>query len=147
MSENKTQKTTASVAAYIDAIVNPQQRADAKAVDAMMRAATGEEPAMWGTSMVGYGSYTYVYASGRSGDWPLVGFAARKSALTLYIMAGFDRYDALMQALGKHKVGKSCLYISKLADIDLAILRELIGASVKHMRGKRPEECQAAPAP
>lgn len=141
MTENKTQKTTASVAAYIDAIVNPQQRAEARVVDAMMRAATGEEPAMWGTGIVGYGSYRYVYASGRSGDWPLVGFAARKSALTLYIMAGFDRYDALMSALGKHKVGKSCLYINKLADIDLEILRELIGASVEHMRSKRADQC------
>lgn len=89
---------------------------------------------MWGDSMIGFGSYHYKYASGREGEWFLVGFAPRKQNLTLYIMAGFEQYDALMARLGKHSTGKSCLYIKRLADIDQAVLRELVSQSVAHMR-------------
>ena len=89
---------------------------------------------MWGTSIVGFGSYTTKYASGRTGEWPLTGFAPRKQNLTLYIMTGFDQYEALLEKLGKHKTGKSCLYVNKLADVDLDTLRELVRQSVAHTR-------------
>jgi hypothetical protein len=89
---------------------------------------------MWGDSIVGFGRYRYQYASGREGEWMLVGFAPRKRNLTLYIMSGFDEYDGLLEKLGKHSTGKSCLYINKLEDIDLDVLRELVDKSVQHMR-------------
>jgi hypothetical protein len=134
MAELKTKKNRASVAAYLDAIADPDQRKDAKTVAKLMREVTGEKPAMWGTSIVGYGNYHYRYASGREGDWMLTGFSARKGNLTLYIMAGFAAYAALLKKLGKHKTGKSCLYVKCLEDIDLAVLRQLVAASVEHMR-------------
>ncbi|MFQ5749577.1 MAG: DUF1801 domain-containing protein [Planctomycetota bacterium] len=96
--------------------------------------ASGAAPRMWGASMVGFGSYHYKYASGREGDWFLTGFAPRKKDLTIYIMAGFDRCQALPERLGKHKTGKSCLYVKRLADVDLAVLEELVTASVEHMK-------------
>lgn len=100
----------------------------------IMKQATGAEPAMWGPSIVGYGRYHYKYASGREGDWFVAGFSPRKRDLTLYIVAGFERYEALMAKLGKHTTGKSCLYIKRLADVDLTVLEELIASSVKHMK-------------
>jgi hypothetical protein len=93
---------------------------------------------MWGPSIVGFGSYHYVYASGREGDWPLTGFSPRKQDLTLYIMAGFDRYEALMAKLGKCRTGKSCLYIKRLADVDLRVLKQLVSESVKYMKRTYP---------
>jgi hypothetical protein len=102
----------------------------------MMEAVTKAKPAMWGTSIVGFGSYHYVYDSGREADWMLTGFAPRKGNITLYIMAGFDRYEELMARLGKHSTGKSCLYIKRLSDIHLPTLKKLIAASVKHMKNK-----------
>jgi hypothetical protein len=99
-----------------------------------MREITGEEPAMWGSSIVGFGSYHYVYASGREGDWFLTGFAPRKQALTMYIMSGFSEYDELLEKLGKFKTGKACLYVKKLDDIHLPTLKKLIRQSVKQKR-------------
>ena len=98
-----------------------------------MREVTGAEPQMWGDSIVGFGSYHYVYASGREGDWPLTGFSPRKRNLTLYIMAGFDEYDELLSRLGKFKTGKSCLYINKLEDVDQEVLAELVKRSAEHV--------------
>lgn len=141
MPANKTQKTTASVEAFIAAIDGETQRRDAKAIDRLMREVTGEKPAMWGPNIVGYGKYRYVYASGREGDWMLVGFSPRKAALTLYIMPGFSRYEELMAKLGKYKTGKSCLYLKTLADVDPIVLRELVAQSVEHMRTKSPTSC------
>ena len=134
MAENKTQPTKASVAAFINAIDDPEKRADARKLAAMMRKATGKRAKMWGPSMVGYGTYHYKYASGREGDFMVTGFSPRKQALTVYIMAGFSKYDALMKKLGKYKTGKSCLYIKRLSDVDEAVLQRLIGESVKYMR-------------
>jgi hypothetical protein len=134
MAEPKTQKTQASVKAFLDAVPDERRRRDAKAVDALMREVSGEKPALWGPSIVGYGSYTLRYANGSTADWPLIGFSPRKAALVLYIMPGFDGYEALMQRLGKHTTGKSCLYLKSLADVDLAVLRELVAESVAHMR-------------
>ncbi|HRQ66755.1 MAG TPA: DUF1801 domain-containing protein [Xanthomonadaceae bacterium] len=138
MAELKTKKTTASVKSFLDAIDNEDMRRDARAVAKLMQDVTGEKPAMWGASMIGFGRYHYRYASGREGDWFLAGFAPRKKELTLYIMAGFSRYDALMARLGKFKTGKSCLYVKRLSDIDLDVLRELVGESVAYMKATYP---------
>lgn len=134
MAENKTKPTTASVTAFVNAIDDPRRRADARKVASMMRRATGKRARMWGSSIVGYGTYHYTYESGREGDFMLTGFSPRKQALTVYVLAGFDRFDSLMKKLGKHKTGKSCLYIKSLSDIDEKVLEQLIDASVKHMR-------------
>jgi hypothetical protein len=98
-----------------------------------MKQVTGEEARMWGDSIVGFGSYHYKYASGREGDWFLTGFSPRKQAITLYIMAGFEQYDGLLNKLGKYTTGKACLYIKKLEDIDTNTLVELVKQSVAHM--------------
>ena len=136
MAELKTKQTTASVAEFIAAIADEDRRADCEAILSLMAAVTGEEPAMWGTSIVGFGSYRYKYASGREGVWPLTGFSPRKRNLTLYIMTGFDRYPELMANLGTYTTGKSCLYIKRLADVDIDTLRELVEASVRRMEKK-----------
>lgn len=133
MSDLKTQPTSADVDAFLQSVEDPKKRADSYAVLDLMRAVTGEEPVMWGSSIVGFGSYHYKYASGREGDWFLTGFSPRKQSLTLYIMAGFDRYDELMASLGKYKTGKSCLYIKKLADVDQEVLRDLVKLSADHV--------------
>ncbi|MBN2503462.1 MAG: DUF1801 domain-containing protein [Anaerolineales bacterium] len=138
MAELKTQQNDASVEEFLNAVKNESKRADSYRILELMREVTGEEPTMWGTSIVGYGSYHYKYASGREGDWFLAGFSPRKQNLTLYIMAGFDEYDDLMSKLGKHKTGKSCLYINKLADIDEQILRELVKKSIEYMKTAYP---------
>jgi hypothetical protein len=134
MAENKTQPTMESVTAFLEGIENKQRREDSFVVLEMMKEITGYEPVMWGPSIVGFGKYHYKYASGREGDSALTGFSPRKQALTLYITAGFTQYDDLMQKLGRHTTGSSCLYIKKLADIDQAVLRELITKSVEHMK-------------
>ena len=137
MAELKTKETTASVSGFIDRIADPQRRQDCLAVADIMREVTGEEPRMWGSSIVGFGRYHYKYASRREGDWMIMGFSPRKGDLTLYIMGGFDSFSDLMKDLGKYKTGKSCLYIKKLADIDVRVLREIVKKSVKLMASKR----------
>ena len=132
----KTTPTESSVAAFLAGVKDPARRRDCDRVVAMMRKATGAQPKMWGPSIVGFGTYRYKYASGREGDWMLTGFSPRKSDLTLYIMAGFDGYGDLMKRLGKHKTGKSCLYIRKLDDVDMAVLTELVERSVAHMSAR-----------
>jgi len=134
MAELKTQKTDASVEESLNAVENERRRADSFALLELMREVTGEEPAMWGTSIVGFGTYRYQYASGREGEWMQVGFSPRKRNLTLYIMPGFDGYRSLLEKLGKYRTGKSCLYINKLDDVDLPTLRELIRQSVVHVK-------------
>ena len=133
MAQLKTQKNDASVEQFLDGVANERKRQDSYAILELMQDVTGEEPAMWGTSIIGFGSYHYKYASGRENDWFLVGFSPRKQNLTLYIMSGFDEYESLLADLGKYKTGKSCLYINKLVDVDLSTLRELIEKSVAHM--------------
>ncbi|MCB2206600.1 DUF1801 domain-containing protein [bacterium] len=136
MAEPKTKKNDASVAEFLVSVENEKRREDAKTVMQLMKRVTGSVPKMWGGSIIGFGSYHYVYASGREGDWPLVGLSPRKQALSLYIMAGFDRYGELLGKLGKFKTGKSCLYINKLEDIDPKVLEELIAESVEYMKSK-----------
>ncbi|MEZ4767902.1 MAG: DUF1801 domain-containing protein [Caldilineales bacterium] len=138
MAELKTQKNDASVDAFLNSVENDRKREDSFALLEMMKEVTGEEPKMWGDSIVGFGEYHYTYASGREGNWFVTGFAPRKQNLTLYIMAGFDEYDALLDRLGKHSTGKSCLYIKRLEDVDKTALRELIAASVQHMAETNP---------
>ncbi len=133
MAELKTQRTGASVRAFLDGIPDADRRRDCKAVLRLMQRATGLKPEMWGTAMVGFGLYRYTYASGHSGEWFLVGFAPRKRDLTIYLMAGFDGLEALLARLGKHKTGKSCLYVARLGDIDLAVLEKMIETSVARL--------------
>ena len=137
--KNKTQATSANVDAFIADIDDEKKRADAQAIKAMMEELSGYPAEMWGASIVGFGRYHYRYESGREGDFMRVGFSPRKTALTLYIMPGFGEYDGLLKRLGKHKTGKSCLYVKKLADVDEGVLRELIGASLAAMEEKYPE--------
>ena len=133
MSKPKTQKNDASVEKFLNKVDDEKKRDDSFAVLSLIRDITGLEPAMWGDSIVGFGSYRYKYASGREGEWPLVGFSPRKQNLTLYIMSGFDQYETLLADLGKFKTGKSCLYINKLEDVELETLESLIKQSVDHM--------------
>lgn len=137
MAELKTKKTKASVAAFLDQISDEQRRKDCQRVLKIMKEATGEQPRMWGSSIVGFGAYKYRYASGHEGEWPIIGFSPRKNDLTLYIMPGFADYKELMAKLGKHKTGKSCLYIKKLDDVELPILKKLITKSVDKMAEHR----------
>jgi hypothetical protein len=130
----KTQKNNASVKEFLDKVPDERRRNDAHAVSSMMEGITGEKPAMWGAGMVGFGSYHYKYDSGQEGDWPLVGFAPRKDSLTLYIMPGFKEFSGLLEKLGKHKSGVSCLYIKSLDDVHLPTLKTLVRQSVKHMK-------------
>jgi hypothetical protein len=133
MAQLKTQKNDASVTGFLNGVSNERKRQDSFEILELMRDVTGEEPAMWGTSIVGFGSYRYKYASGREGEWFLVGFSPRVQNLTLYIMSGFDEYETLLAQLGQYKTGKSCLYINKLADVDMPTLRELVSQSVAHV--------------
>jgi hypothetical protein len=134
MSQLKTAPTKARVSAFLKAIPDEQRRADCQALARLMKRITRAQPTMWGPSIVGFGRYHYRYESGREGDWFLTGFSPRKQALTVYVMAGFSRYPSLMRKLGRHKTGSSCLYLRKLADVDLAVLEALITESVKHVR-------------
>ena len=136
MAEMKNTRTDKSVAAFLNSIEDPTKRAECKKLDRVFREISGEKPAMWGDSIVGYGTYHYVYASGREGDWPVTGFSPRKQAITLYVMSGFPTHDGLMKRLGKFKTGKSCLYVKHLVDIDEDVLRKLIAESVEHMRDR-----------
>lgn len=133
MAELKTQPHEGSVEAFLNGVEDDGKREDAFALLKLMEEVTGEAATMWGDSIVGFGSYHYRYASGREGDWFLTGFSPRKRNLTLYIMAGFERYDALLEKLGKFKTGKSCLYLKRLADVDLDVLRELVRQSAEHV--------------
>lgn len=142
MTANKTQPTSHTVADYLSSIDTPQRRADCEALVKLMLKISKHPPVMWGngndsgifSNMVGFGSYHYKYASGTEGDWFITGFANRKTDITLYIMSGFDTVPELMQKLGKYKHSKSCLYIKKLADIDEAVLSDLIEYSIKYIK-------------
>jgi hypothetical protein len=140
MAELKTKPTQASVLDFLGMLSDDQRRNDCLVVLELMKAATGAEPVMWGSSIVGFGRYQYRYKSGRQGEWPVISFSPRKNDLTLYIMPGFDRYESLLARLGKHKTGKSCLYLKRLSDVDLSILIELIGESVKAMAPLRVDK-------
>jgi hypothetical protein len=134
MAELKTKLNDDSVEDYLNAVENEQQRADSFALLKMMEEISGEPAKMWGANIVGFGTYHYVYASGREGDWMLSGFSPRKSSMSVYLMAGFEQLDDELSGLGKHKVGKGCLYVKKLADIDEKVLRKMIKKSIVIMK-------------
>jgi hypothetical protein len=136
MTELKTKKNTKSVDKFLKSVEDENKRKDCYSVIEIMRKITKSEPSMWGTSIVGFGSYHYKYASGHEGDMCITGFSPRKQSLTIYIMAGFKRYPELMKKLGKYKTGSSCLYIKKLSDIDIKVLKELVKESVKYLKEK-----------
>jgi len=133
VAELKTQPTTKSVKDFIDGIADERRRRDCRTVMKIMKRVTQAAPKMWGSSIVGYGSYYYRYASGREGEWFTAGFSPRAQSLTLYIMSGFRQYASLLKKLGKHTTGKSCLYVKRLDDIDLEVLEELVERSVRHV--------------
>ncbi|MCH8981682.1 DUF1801 domain-containing protein [candidate division KSB1 bacterium] len=133
MAELKTKPNEQSVEAFLNSVEDEKKRQDCLTILEIMKQITKAEPQMWGTSMVGFGTYHYKYESGREGDWFVAGFSPRKQNLTLYIMAGFSRYDELLSKLGKFKTGKSCLYIKKIEDVDLPTLKELITQSVSYV--------------
>lgn len=137
MAELKTKPNKASVEKFLSSVKDEKKREDSFKVLELMKRITKEEPIMWGPSIVGFGKYHYKYASGREGDWFLTGFSPRKQNLTLYIMSGFKRYNELMKKLGKHKTGSSCLYVNRLEDLDMKVLKELITESVKYMKNKK----------
>ena len=126
MSEPKTKPSEESVETFLASVEDKQKRSDCLVLARMMTEVTGRDPVMWGGSMVGFGSYHYRYDSGREGDWFVTGFAPRKRDLTIYIMPGFDEHEEMLKKLGKHKTGKSCLYLKKLADVDVTLLKSLV---------------------
>jgi hypothetical protein len=134
MAQLKTQPTDKNVVEFLNAVENETKREDSFTILELMQQVTGSEPIMWGDSIIGFGSYHYKYASGREADWFLTGFSPRVQNLTLYIMSGFDEYDDLLGKLGKHSTGKSCLYVKRLENIDLDVLKELVEKSVAHMK-------------
>ena len=134
MAELKTKLNDASVGAFLNSIEEEGKRADCYRVAELMQKLSGDEPKMWGASIIGFGSVHLKYPTGRELDWLVVGFSPRKANITLYITDGFAKYDELMAKLGKHKTGKSCLYVKRLSDIDMGVLEELITASIENIR-------------
>ena len=140
MAELKTKKTKASVAKFLAGIKDEERRKDCQAVARLMKKATGSVPRMWGTAIVGFGDYQYRSPrTGRGGDWFYAGFSPRKDALTVYLMSGLPQYTSLLKRLGKHKTGGGCLYIKRLADVDLEVLQELVATATGDLKaGKTP---------
>ena len=132
MAELKTKPTNKSVNAFINS-VDAKRQADCRLILKLMRTITGKKPRMWGTSIIGFGAYHYKYKSGREGDWFVTGFSPRKQNLTIYIMPGFSNYADLLAKLGKYKTSVSCLYVKKLEDVDINVLKKLITKSVQEM--------------
>jgi len=145
MAEAKTKPTNVTVEEFIEQVEPAAKREDAKVLDALFRKVTGEEPQMWGPSIIGYGTYHYVYTSGREGDWMRSGFSPRKAKHSLYLMGRYcdeatgKKVDGLLDKMGKHKTGASCIYVNKLADIDLVVLEEAIGECWEAMNRVYPE--------
>ena len=136
MAELKTKETKLSVTKFIGKVEDDQKRQDLQAILKLMKQVTKEEPKIWGDSMIGFCHFHYISDSGREGDWFLTGFSPRKQNLTIYITPGFDKYESLMKQLGKHKTSKGCLYIKKLEDVDMKVLKELIKQSYQDMKKK-----------
>ena len=134
MAELKTKVNKASVTKFLDSIADEVKRNDSYMIFEMMRKATNAEPKMWGSSIIGFGVYHYVGKSGREGDWFLAGFSPRKQSLTLYMLGGWEQQTALLAQLGKHALGKGCLYVKRLEDVNMSILRRLMAESVKHAK-------------
>lgn len=140
MAKNKTQPTRASVEKFLEAVEHETRRSDGYKLLEMMSDVSGYEPRMWGPTIVGFGRYHYKYDSGHEGDSLRIGFSPRKSSLSLYLMPNLDGLEGKLEKLGKHKMGKGCLYINKLADVDEAVLKELMVAALERMRKLYPED-------
>jgi Domain of unknown function (DU1801) len=136
MAKNKTTENTNSVTDFINTVANETKRNDCFHIIELMQKQTGFEAKMWGGAIVGFGSYHYKYESGREGDAPLIGFSPRANAITLYLAAGFDKKEELLEKFGKHKTGGGCIYIKKLDDVDMKVLKEMIKISVAYMKKK-----------
>lgn len=134
MSENKTKPTKADVEKFLENIDDPVKKEDSYKILEIMKEVIGEEPVMWGDTIIGFGKYHYKYASGREGEWALTGFSPRKQSLTLYLNYGFEKKKDIMEKLGKYKTGKACLYIKRLEDVDLNVLRNLVNIAVEEVR-------------
>ncbi|MCU9849556.1 DUF1801 domain-containing protein [Defluviimonas sp. WL0024] len=139
---NKTVPTDFSVQDFMAGVEPPSRRDEALRLDALFREVTGFEPVMWGPSIIGYGRYHYRYASGREGDFLATGFSPRKAALTIYIMPGYTDYSHILADLGSHRLGKSCLYVKRLSDIDEAVLARLIRAGLDDLETHWPVEAR-----
>lgn len=137
--ENKTQATVARVEDFVTGIADENQRADARSLIAMMTRLSGEPATMWGPSIIGFGRYRYRYDSGREGEMCRIGFSPRKGQTVLYLIDGFEGHAELMAKLGKHKTGKSCLYVKRLSDIDLVVLEDMCRSSLAYMAAEYPE--------
>ena len=133
MTGNKTKATEVDVAAFLGAVEHPVRRSDAELLDQMFRRITGWTPRMWGPTIVGYGSYAYKYESGREGTSLATGFSPRKASQSIYIMPGYQDYSEILGRLGKYKIGKACLYVNKLADVDLGVLEELVQTGLRDL--------------
>ena len=133
MTQLKTKPNKQTVSAFLKGVEPQQKREACYTIFKLMQEVTGKIPQMWGNSVVGFGNYHYNYASGREGDWFMIGFSPRDQKIAIYFMPGFDNYDDFMSKLGTHTTGKSCLYIKNLEDVDLAVLRELMEQSVAYM--------------
>jgi len=138
MAEIKTQETNADVGAFLDTVPDEAQRADARTIIAMMERLSGEPPRMWGPSIIGFGRYHYKYESGREGDMARIGFSPRKGQTVVYLIDGYGDRAVQLARLGRHKIGKSCLYIRRLSDIDVAVLEEMVVGSLAYMAKKYP---------
>jgi len=147
MPELKTKPTEVSAESHIATFANEEQRNDAQTLVALMRRVTKQEPRMWGPSIVGFGSYHYKYASGHEGDSALTGFALRGREFVVYIAAGFEGRDVLLAKLGKHKTGKVCVYIRRLANVDLKVLETLVACSVADTTSRYPQPDESSRAP
>jgi len=136
MAQNKTVETKSSVSAFIKKLPDAQRQKDALAIIEIMKEQSGFEPKMWGPAIIGFGSYHYKYESGREGDAPLVGFSPRKTEFALYLSSQFDKRDELLKKFGKHKTAKACIYIKKIEDIDVTVLKKMIANSFKFTKAK-----------
>lgn len=140
MYEAKTKPTASNVGAYLEAIPEEGRRRDCQQLAALMERVTGCPPVLWGTSIVGFDRYHYRYASGHEGDSCVVGFAARKGDISLYLMGGYEGAEALLARLGKHRTGKACLYIKRLEDVQLPVLEQLVARAVAFIRARYPAD-------
>ena len=137
MAKNKTFETSKSVTSFIKALKDETKRSDSLKIIELMTDQTGFEPKMWGPSIIGFGSYHYKYESGREGDMPLIGFSPRSTAIVLYLSGNIEKREEMLQALGKHKTGKGCVYIKRVEDINIAVLKKMISGTVKQRKSRK----------
>ena len=135
MAKNKTSETEQSVQDFLEISLNDKnKKADAFALLELMKNISGHEPKMWGPSIIGFGSYSYTYPSGHSGEAPLIGFSPRKAAISLYVFTGLSEHEHLLEGLGKHTIGKACIYVKKLSDIDIKVLKALMKHTITYLQ-------------